>query len=191
MKCPYCAEEIQDEARLCRFCGAWLVDGTWQSPSAPAFAAKERRSFTMVSTGWLLILSGVWMLITCTSSVPLLGAVRSGMVAVLYNGAIGASFLAMGYSLAARLPWALAATWAATAVYTLDKVLFIVDGPARRASFQQGSQLLNSRGPGMGSMVDQVAVVMAVSFLAGWWGLVLYIYFKRGYFRPLPPTVRN
>jgi hypothetical protein len=41
----------------------------------------------------------------------------------------------------------------------------------------------------MDSLVDQVAVVMAASFLAGWWGLVIYIYLKRGYFRPIPPAV--
>jgi hypothetical protein len=183
MKCPYCAEEIQDEAKLCRFCGAWLVDGTWQSPAAPAFAAKERRSFTMYTTGWLLGLSGAWMLIFCTSPVPLFGSVRGGIVAVLYNGVFGVLMLAMGYALAGRKPWALPATAAATAAYTLDKVLFIFDASARRASLADGSQLIKSLGPGMESMVDQVAVVMAASFLAGWWGLAIYVYIKRSYFR--------
>ena len=191
MKCPYCAEEIQDEARLCRFCGAWLVNGQWQSPAAPAFAAKERRSFTMLTTGWLLVVSGAWMLLACTSPVPLLGAMRGGAVAVLYNGVFGVAMLAMGYALANRKPWALTATAAATAAYTLDKVLFIFDGPARRASLVEGSQLLKSLGSGMDSMVDQVAVVMSVAFLAGWWGLVIYVYLKRGYFRQAPPAARN
>jgi len=183
VKCVFCAEEIKDEAQLCRFCGAWLADGKWQSPAAPAFAAKQRRSFTMVSTGWLLILSGAWMLVCCTTPVPLFGAMRGGAVAVLYNGALGIVLLAMGYALAGRKPWALAATMAATAGYTLDKLLFIFDASARRASLVDGSQLIKSLGPGIDSMVDQVALVMAVSFLAGWWGLVIYIWLKRSYFQ--------
>jgi hypothetical protein len=137
----------------------------------------------MLTTGWLLALSGAWMLVMCNSPVPLLGAVRGGAVAVLYNGALGIAMLVMGYALAKRTTWALAATGAATAAYTLDKLLFIFDAAARRASLKDSSQLIHSLGPGMDSMVDQVAVVMAAAFLAGWWGLVIYIYLKRGYFR--------
>jgi hypothetical protein len=92
----------------------------------------------------------------------------------------------MGYALAARAPWALAATAAATAAYTLDKVLFILDSTARHAFLAKSSQLANSLGEGMGGMVDQLAVLLSVSFLAGWWGLAIYIYIKRSYFRPAP-----
>lgn len=191
MKCPYCAEEINDEARLCRFCGARLLDGRWQPPDAPAAAGRPGRNFTMLTTGWLLLLSGAWMLATCTATVPLLGEARSGAVAMLYNGAFGALFLAMGYALAWRKPWALAATAAATACYTIDKLLFIFDAAARHAYYAHSEQLtslsmlLGSEGDGILQALDRVMVQMSWGFLAGWWGLAVYVYIKRSYFKPV------
>ena len=187
MKCIFCAEEIRDEAQLCRFCGAIRVDGQWRH------LAKQKkgtdRNFTILTSGWLLLLSGAWILLQCTSPVPLFGAMRGGVVAVLYNVMYGASLMSMGYAMAIRKPWALKATAIATAVYTLDKLIFILDSQARGAAMGESAQLLtlNEMGSGMGAMLDQVTIMTPVAFLAGWWGLAIYIYMKRSYFHQATP----
>ncbi len=170
---------------LCRFCGARRVNGNWQAPQpGPTPPTPPARSnFTLQSSGWLLVLSGVWGLLTITGPVPLLGEVRGGAVAVLYNGVMAGALLTLGVGLARLRAWTLRAAWVASAVYTLDKLLFFLDGTARRAALAEGMQLLATLAPGMERMAEQLTLLVSGFFLLAWWGFMAFVYVKRGLFQ--------
>jgi hypothetical protein len=189
VKCPYCAELIQDDAVLCRFCGARRSDEKWHAPAPGQRPQPNQRNATIASSGVLLLVSGVWSLLSLTAPLPVFGGL-TGAAALLYNAVMAAAMIAMGFALVRRTPWAMRAVWGASFVYTVDKLGFLLDESAQHASL---AELEAAAGP-LSDLMQETARLVSLLCLLGWWGFVLFLNLKRGYFsaqRSTAPAIRS
>lgn len=121
--------------------------------------------------------------LSLTSGVPLFGAMRGGAIAVAYHLLYFGLFLAMGIGLWAARPWGYRVMFVGTIIYSLDKVIYLLDRQARDAAMRE---MLAGYG-GMLDIVDlssmqQMMILFTVLMVVSWWGFLLYLYFRRSYF---------
>ena len=186
MKCPFCAEKIQDEAIICRFCGAVKVDEQWNRDT-PASGHTEseqpKPGMTIRFAGGFFVLSALLELTSLQSQIPMLGELRGGAVATWYHLFYFVLFLAMGIGLWIASRWGYRLMFVGTLVYTLDKIRYLLDGPARELDLSLRLQAYEGLlGPSDQASILQMMDVAAVVSIICWWGFLLYLYFQRELF---------
>jgi len=144
---------------------------------------RVKGKFTFRTAGVLFILSAAFELISLTSKVPFLGAVRGGAPAILYHLFYSALFLTMGIGLWKAASWGYRAVLAGTLLYTLDKILFLLDRKTIEASLLQiiGKYEEIFEAVDMGYFVG-ILRITTLTIILCWLGFALYTHFRRDYF---------
>jgi len=181
MKCTYCAEEIKDDAIICRYCGATKEGGHWNRNSHTPNTVKKPTGYATIRiAGALIFISAFFELTSIVSEVPLFGAMRTGLVAACYHLMFAGLFSSTGFGLWHAKSWTPRMVLVTTVIYSIDQLRYLFDINARRAEL---GPLLSQ----VGAIVEEELIMqgmnLSISFaIISWWGFTAYIYFRGTYF---------
>ena len=135
------------------------------------------------TAGVLFVLSALLELFSINCRVPLFGDIRGGMIAATYHLIYVVLFFPLGYGLYRARSWAYTLVFVATALYTLDRLVYVLD---RKALEIYLVTLLNKYGVAVGipetGFILKVILLATVLIVACWWGFAGYTYLRREYF---------
>lgn len=146
--------------------------------------SRRKGHFTFRTAAVFFALSALIELVGLTVPAPLFGEFRGGVAAVVYHLIYASLFLTLAVGLWTARPWGYHLIFIGGALYTLDKLQFLMSGNVTQefinTVFRGQEQLLNAVGPDM-VMLSLTLVVLA--FVLGWWGFAYYAYLRRSYFK--------
>ena len=147
---------------------------------------RKKGHFTFRTTAVLLIASAVFELFSITAEEPLFGEISSGLSVGIYHVFYAALFVALGVGLWNAKKWGYALVFVTTAVYTLDKLQFVMNQQVMENFIKQQMSGYESvlQAQGIDSaLILQTIMLTNIVIVVCWWGFALYTYWRRDYFK--------
>ena len=139
--------------------------------------------FTIRTAAVFFALSALLEILTVRVPVPIAGALRGGLAGGAYHAGYAVLFLTVGAGLWTASRWGASAVYLATALYSLDRLRYVLDHAGRRAELvgllAGYPEIVEAFGV---NPLLQAGALMTLLFVVCWWGFALYIYVRRGYF---------
>lgn len=151
--------------------------------STRAAAEKVKGRFTFRTAAILFALSALFEILSPTAVVPLLGSLRGGVAALICHLVYAALYAGLAIGIWQAKHWGYNLVMVTTAVYTLDKLQFllfrrsILDALlARPGSLHDVLSIVDP------NLLLEVMTAATLVVTACWWGFAAYAHFRRHYF---------
>jgi hypothetical protein len=129
---------------------------------------------TLRFAGLFFILSAVLEVASVTAEVPLFGAMRGGLPAILYHLVYVLVFTVVGAGLWQFRAWCPMAVLAGTLFLSVDRLVFLLGD--RTLRYEQLLGMVEAE------MLDSVVLTATATTIVCWWGFAVYVFMRRDSF---------